>query len=298
MQLLTKFTLWIFKKMSELSMDRLYRIAEIMTIAASTFRIFPFNRNIRNSLNAAFPEYSQETLKEIEKKHYKCLCENVAEFIASSRYTCEEMKQKMRYKNLEILDELFKTHKFVICYCGHMSGYELFTGLPLWRENYGMCNYYQATPDNQQIEEWACQRRERFGAEGIPIQTPLRKILCIKQQLESGTTTKRGYVLGSLADFPPKDSSATGSFFFFNKRIKGLVGTERIGKKIDAAYVYARMLRVGRGEYEVELIPLHNQQDDSPYQHTQAFYRELEKNIRLQPEIWLMWAYSNLTERS
>ena len=57
------------------------------------------------------------------------------------------------------------------------------------------------------------------------------------------------------------------------------------------AFVYARVIRRRRGFYEVKFIPMHPQTepDVDQYAYTREFVRQLDLNIREQPEIWLQW---------
>ena len=284
--------IWLFEQLAKLPINKLYRIADIMFYALSHATILPIHRRVRKRLQEFFSEYDTAKLSEIERLHYKCLCDNVVEVMSLTRFSEEELRDAIVYKNIEVLDRIFSRNRFVVCYSGHFAGFEFLAGYPKLRNQYGMFSYYNMT-DNKTIDSWVRKRRERFGAVCIPIQYPMRHIIKCKHDMDAGQTEKQGYVLGSLADFQPRKSAATGIVTFFNRDEEVLVGTERMGNILEAEYVYANITRPQRGKYEVEFIPLDISDIEHPFPYTQAFYSELEKNIQQQPEIWMMWGGTN-----
>lgn len=284
--------MWFFEKLAQKPLCKLYQLSDAIFWVISHATIFPFHRNVRNHLRLCFPEYDNAKIAEIANLHYRCLCDNIAETIAASNFSDKEMKGSMIYKNIEVIDALFKQNRFIICYGAHMVGFELFSGFPLWRNQFGLLTYYNANSNNKVVDRWVRKRRERFGAVCIPTHHPLRQIIKTQQEMEKGNSVKQGYIIGSLADFTPKDSSAKGRVSFFNSNVNVLIGTERIGNMLNAAFVYAHITRPARGKYEVEFIPLDVADNSGQFPYTQAFYNELEKNIRQQPELWNMWGMS------
>ena len=229
-----------------------------------------------------------EDVAEIENKHYKVLCNYAAEFIHMGNIDADEIKQRMKYKNIELMQTLLKEHKYVCCYCGHMAGYEWFVGLPLWIKDVAMCNFYQAS-NYELLDNWICKRRSQFGAININIKYPLRKILQLKEEIEHGHSPYNSMIIGSLADLSPKSSSSSTEATLFDYKISVLTGTERIAKKLNAAFLYAKISLIRQGYYEIELKELKpsNPADENAY--TIEYVKELEKNVKEQPELWMMW---------
>ncbi|MBR5104992.1 MAG: hypothetical protein IKU93_00995 [Alistipes sp.] len=281
--------IWIFERLAKLPMNKLYRIADIMFYVLTHATILPIHRKVRKRLKEFFPEYDAAKLSEIERLHLKCLCDNVVEVMALYRFSEEELRDAVVYKNIEVLDKIFGRNRFVVCFSGHFAGFEFLAGYPILRNEYGMFSYYNMSIKNKTIDSWVRKRRERFGVVCIPIQYPMRHIIKCKHKMDAGKSEKLGYVLGSLADFQPCKGAATGVVTFFNKDEDVLVGTERMGNILEAEFVYANITRPQRGKYEVEFIPLDTSYIEHSFPYTQAFFSELEKNIRQQPEIWMMW---------
>lgn len=277
----------LYDLMSAISINKLYCVSNVISLVLIRCRIFPFHKTIRKSIKTLLQIEDEEAAK-IEKKHLKCMCDFAAEFLHMGKISKEEVKQHMTYKNIELLESILQEGKNVCCYCGHMIGYELFVGLPLWLPNVAMCNFYHA-PELKFIDEWMCKRRSRYGAISIDIKNPLRKLLKLKNDIESGKSQYKGLVLGSLADLPPNSTSSSAQMTFFNKSVPFLTGTERVGRKLNATFLYAKIKIKERGYYEIELVELKPNDPSSVNAYTKEFVKELEQNIKEQPELWMMW---------
>lgn len=141
------------------------------------------------------------------------------------------------------------------------------------------------------MDDFVGKVRSRYGAKFIPTTSPLKTLLALKQKTTPGV---QKYLIGSLADLNPMGKAAHSSPFF-EGRVSAYCGTERVGRKLNAAFFYAKMLRTGRGCYEVELCPLvPSGTPRSEYPVTDMYFRQLEENIRQQPELWMLWATSRL----
>ena len=123
----------------------------------------------------------------------------------------------------------------------------------------------------------------------INIKYPLRKILQLKEEIEHGHSPYNSMIIGSLADLSPKSSSSSTEATLFDYKISVLTGTERIAKKLNAAFLYAKISLIRQGYYEIELKELKpsNPADENAY--TIEYIKELEKNVKEQPELWMMW---------
>ena len=78
---------------------------------------------------------------------------------------------------------------------------------------------------------------------------------------------------------------------FLNHDTSFFIGTERIGKQIDAAIYYVRVERIKRGYYRgtFELMSLHPKEYPD-YELTDMYARRLEEQIRREPAYWL-WTH-------
>lgn len=276
---------WLSKK----ELTSLYKISDLFALIVVNLSILEFYKKAHRNFISAFPDRNSFQIKEIEKKYYHSLCGFMAESIKSIDFTAEEMKQRVKYKNLDTLNSLLNKYKYVVCYSGHVANYEWMVGLPLHIQGYTMCNFYFSADANNPIEKHVKQTRSRFGAKLIPTKSPIKEIIKLKDLVENEQIPHKGFVIGSLADLPASAKDAY-RVKFLNKSYKVQTGTEKIGRKLNAAFVYGYTRCITRGYYEIEIQELNpSDADFNMFAYTEDFFRHLEKNIQEQPELWMLW---------
>lgn len=249
-----------------------------------------FNQRIARNQQRCFPDRSHAELKHLHYLAVRTKIDFMAEFIKMPYRSKKSIKRRCVFTNLEVMDEAFKEHKFVICYCGHLVNYETLVSFPLHNVDYGMCHLYLAKNSRQsvllRIVLWS---RSRFGAINIPTYSPLRTLVQLRDELDSGKSAKKGYVFGTLADMDDRgDMPHYAAFFGYPFAVK--TGSERIGRKMDMAFVFAQITMPKRGFYEITFKKMEpKDKDTNPHAYTDEFVRLLEQNIKLQPELWLQW---------
>ena len=138
----------------------------ILNMCLRTFEIVarlllhtPVFHNLRTNLDHSFPNLSKKEKEKIAHNHLRAVKQFAFDFIKSLKANEKYMKDKVEFKNLEILDELFQTTPFVVCFSGHLLDYEMLINLPLFRSEFAMCNIYQSTDTNDVFEKWICEER-------------------------------------------------------------------------------------------------------------------------------------------
>lgn len=246
-------------------------------------------------MRCAFPDKNKAELCEIEKKYYDKICDFAVESMKTSSFSCSDIVSRVEYKNLNVLLKLLNEYKYVICYSGHVANYEWMIGLQLAIPGYRVFNYYLSADGKNPIEKFIKETRSKFGATLIPVSSPLRELLCAKNDIENGISDAEGFVLGSLADMGSRLKNSH-KINFLGQTTGVQTGTERVGRKLGAAFVYGKICCKERGYYEIEIHELTPKDVNSNiYAYTDEFYRHLEKNILEYPELWLMWGTYNST---
>ena len=285
-KLSVKFYLWL----STIDLDKLYRIADKIGGIAAIAVLFDYHKNTRVNMASAFPEKDKDELRMIRKAYFKMACHFAVETASAISFSQEEMRKRMTYKNIDLLRKLLDEHKYVVCYSGHVANYEWMTGLPLEIPGYGMCNFYKSTSiENNLLADFIKRKRGRFGARLIPTSSPLREIVNYRDEIENKRNEDKGFVIGSLSDMYD-DSDNAHIVKLFNWSFRPYTGTERIGRRLNAAFLYGKISCRNRGFYEMTFEQL--QPEDSktnPFAYTDDFFRHLERNIREHPELWMMW---------
>lgn len=270
--------------LSKLSIRKLYAIGDVISRLIGHA---PIHEEMLEKIEQAFPDTEASWRNELIKKYFRCTTSFVAEFLKYTTWPKEEVVERMTYLNLDLLKGLLAERKYVVCYSGHFVNYELFAGLPHWIEGYGVCNFYD---DNSRkypyLDKWLKTIRDRNGAISIPISSPLRPILKLHSAVEAGESDIKGFVIGSLSDIPRRGPHSQ-KVFVMGQEVPLATGTEKIGRRLGAAFVYAHISCPRRGYYTVTLKELH---PDSSGSYMAAYIEALEANIREQPELWLMWS--------
>ncbi len=287
MEIIARLVLCLYTHISKIPLRWLYAVADFFGWFMSNIRIFPIHKVVRRRILQAFPYESEIWRKQTEKDFYHKASDFGAEFIKQISWRNDEILSRLHVTNIQLLMNLLEQHKYVVCYGGHFVNYELFTALPMYLVDYGMCNFYDDTIRSTYptLDQWIQNLRSRCGSINIPISSPLRTILRLNDEIINGRSQLKGFVIGSLLD-----TRKLGP----NERITSIMGeefplhygTEKIGIRLGAAFVFAHMTCPKRGQYEVTLKQL---QPDEEGSYMKAYIEALECNIRQHPALWLMW---------
>ncbi len=287
MNIIAQIVLRLYALISKLPLNWLYVAADVSSWFVSHVRVFPFNELVRKRLSQAFPEESEDWIRNMDTMYYKKIADFGAEFVKYISWNSDDLTNRMHFKNVELLKKLLDEHRYVVCYSGHFVNYELFTGFPIQLSHYGMCSFYDDSiqSDFPFLDCWLKNLRSRFGCKCIPISSPLKPILQLYEEIETGKSDLKGFVLGSLLD-TRKIGANKQTAMIMGEEFPLHYGTEKIGKLIGAAFVYAHIECTVRGQYEVTIEQLKPDTDGS---YMNAYLNALERNIRKQPFLWLMW---------
>ena len=126
--------------------------------------------------------------------------------------------------------------------------------------------------------------RNQFGGKSIAMKETLRRIIELKRD-------KQKCIIGFISDQTPKWNSIHHWCNFLHRETPVFIGTEKIGKQVDALIYYADVKRVKRGYYHCEFKPMtHNTKGVPDYQLTDQFTSLLEQMIKKNPAYWL-WSH-------
>ena len=290
MKIAELYVVIFYRILSSIPPKILYKLSDWLAFIAYRIRIFPFQTITRNNLQKAFPHYSLSEIYQIEREYYKRACDFAAESIMF--YSSKGPNLTVDFKNIELLERLQKKHPFIICYSGHFLNYEILTLFPREMKNINLYCYYQPSGFTN-IDNLTIKFRSRHGAKLIPTTYPLKSI-----SSTTNNTCNNISILGSLADIMPQ-TKHTHITHLFGQKIRAYYGTEKIGRKLNATFVYTRMKRIERGHYQVNFIPINSNNKKymkSPYTTTDDFFDCLEENIRKQPDLWMLWGTSRFKQ--
>ncbi|MGN1236246.1 MAG: lysophospholipid acyltransferase family protein [Bacteroidaceae bacterium] len=250
------------------------------------YYIIRYRRKIvRKNLTNSFPEKDITEIKKTERKFYRFFCDYFVENIKALTMKKENMMKRMRFENLELVDNLFQDKQFIFLYLGHFCNWELIASLKWWLpQQYDTAQLY-AKLHNKHIDRLFFKIRSRYGGENINKKESLRRIIAIQK-------TGQKTLIGFISDQGPKRESIHLWVDFLNQDTPVFTGTERIAKKVDAGVIYGEVRRVKRGYYSCKFKPI----TDDPksfgeHEMTRLYMKMLEADIRRDPARWL-WTHN------
>ena len=234
--------------------------------------------NLRNS----FPEKSNNEIRTIARKFYRHLFDQMIESIALIHMSPKRILKHMRFKNLEVFEDLYKKNKGVILVSGHYGNWEWLISLQMLVSHKTLAIYKQL--NNKYFDRMFTNMRSQYGMTPVKMNSILRELINREQKNELTLTY-------SLGDQRPLFRHIQYWTRFLNQDTPVYLGTEKIARKKDLAVVFLKMRKIRRGIYETVFIPLfENSRETKEHEITDKYLSILEKTIIERPEFWL-WTH-------
>lgn len=234
--------------------------------------------NLRNS----FPEKSDEEIKQISKKTYRNLTDQVIESFYLLHMSKKGILKRFEYKNPELLDSYFDSGRSIILLCGHFGTWEMMVSLPLVIKHKVLAVYQpQNFKDFDRIYHYVSRR---FGLKPVPMKEIYREITESKSRNELTLT----FLLGDQSPPPGRIKYWTT---FLNQDTAAITGYDRIAQKMDQAVLYMDIHWKKRGYYEIHFQEITDQpRKEEEFAITEDYFKALENTIKRRPELWL-WTH-------
>ena len=240
---------------------------------------------VRKNLKESFPEKDEAELRIIERGFYHFFCDYLVESVKLMTISKENIMKRMRFKGTELLEESIQSGQSCAMYLGHLCNWEWVTSLPFWITPKAHCGQIYHPIENKAIDKLFLRLRQRLGAECIPMQETLRKVVDYRR-------TNTPVVIGFISDQKPHWVNIHHWVDFLHHDTPVLTGTERIVRKMNYAVFFLDIKRVRRGYYEAEIkLITREPQKMKDYEITDIYFKMLEQSICQAPELWL-WSHN------
>ncbi|KAA6340220.1 Lipid A biosynthesis lauroyltransferase [termite gut metagenome] len=240
---------------------------------------------VRKNLTESFPDKVEKEIIGIEKKFYAFFCDYIFETLKLLSISKASLGKRMKFKNVEELDEYVCQGRSCGMYLGHYCNWEWITSLPMHTHEQVVCGQIYHILENKAFERLCLRLRERYGAICIPMGETLRKVIAFRNE-------SKPFIIGFISDQVPLWNSIHYWTNFLNHDTPVFTGTERIAKQTNLVVYYADITRPKRGYYVCEFRRLTDSPTDFPgYEITEMYMRELEKTIIKAPQYWL-WTHN------
>ena len=248
-------------------------------------RKFYRTKVVRENLRTAFPDKSEQELKEIERKFYHQFCDNFVEDIKMLSMSKEEMMRRITFSGLE---EIKKRHDagqpLHFLYLSHFGNWEWISSINYSLQPWCTSGQIYHHIYNKVMNRLFIELRGQYGGVNIEMKETFRRILQLRKE-------GKNYTIGFISDQQPKWNSIHHFVPFLNHDTAVFIGAEHIARKVDAFMTYGRMSRPKRGYYHLDIIPMEDHPATLPENTlTNRYFELLEADIKEHPEMWL-WTH-------
>ncbi len=237
---------------------------------------------VYSNLEKAFPETEKAGIKRIAKKFYHHLCDLLLEQAIFHFYSESKALKRMKYKNPELLNELYGKGKQVMAVLGHYGNWEYMASLGL-AIDYPVVAIYKPLR-NKYFDGMVMKNRNAFGVIPVPMEKIARKLMEYHRNNTPVLTL-------NLGDQRPLYHQIQYWTKFMGRDTPMFLGTEKLARKLDASVVFLKIRKLKRGRYEMEAeLICESPEGLKPFEITNRHVQILEDLIREEPAYWL-WSH-------
>lgn len=276
----------LIRILSLLPLPVLYCITDYLVYPLVRYIIRYRLKIVHTNLRLSFPEKTKKEHAALVNAFYHHFTDVIAEIIYGYRISDEEMRERMVFENMEVLEKLAHKKHGVIAYLGHMCNWEWIADVGKQFSDKSMVehNVYRKQK-NASVDKAMLMIRSKRGGECVEKNALLRKLVQLRH-------VDYPFVIGFIADQKPSRKHSRVWTTFLQQETAFLDGGEILARKFDLGVVYVHVICSKRGYYRVhfEVItddPLNMKEN----QITLEYSRLLEANIHEQPERWL-WSHN------
>lgn len=267
---------------SLLPMWVLYRISDVLYLLI--FHVVKYRRKlVVHNLATSFPEKSKAEIAKIERDYYSWFCDYIVETIKMTSISEKEMKRRMRFEGLEMIEEVKARGCDSTCYLGHYCNWEWISSIA------SNCSvqigqiYHEL--ENDVMNRIFLKIRGRFGSTSIKMSQTLKTLVRWKK---SGICSCTGYISDQVPGYHDMHCWP----MFLNHDTPVYTGPERMARILGGAVFYFDIYRPKRGYYVCKVVKMCDDiKEMKNFEPTLKYFELLEGSIRRAPAYWL-WSHN------
>lgn len=278
--------LLIIRIFSLLPLSLLYDIADYIIYPLVRYVVRYRLKLVRKNIRLSFPEKSEDERNAIIDAFYHHFADIFVEIIYGYRASDEEMRQRVVFENLEVLEDLARKKHGVIAYLGHMCNWEWIADVGKQLADNSIVAYFvYRKQKNANADKAMLLLRSKRGGECVEKNQLLRKLVQLRH-------ADHPFVIGLIADQKPSPRNAHTWTTFLNQDTAFLEGGEVLSRKFNLGVVYANITSPERGYYRIHFEVITDNPNSLPENEiTLSYARLMEANIRQHPACWL-WTHN------
>ena len=233
---------------------------------------------VKKNLSLAFPEKTQQEIKQLAKLFYRQLAEVAVEIIKARILQADDYAKRVIIKNPEIFDKYRSQQQPVIVLSIHACNWEWMLHAMSTQLDIPIDAVYKPL-HNETVDRLIYGIRSRFGTRALSMQESTRDVVKRRREFR---------LFAMVADQSPISRERSYWSTFMNQPAAFYQGSEKIAKLTKYPVVFAAMKRISTGHYQIEFQTL----TEPPYEKDShnildSYIAAAEKTIREQPESWL-----------
>jgi len=235
-----------------------------------------------------YPDTKEKELIKIQKRFFKHFVDSLIEGIKAFTISEKSIKKRYAYKNIALIDKLYKEGKSVILVSSHYANWEWVIGLSLHTEIdfYGSYTKIQ----NKNFEKVIKDSRSKYGMKCVKSSEIIKGIVKNVKQQKQGL-----YLL--ISDQSPQIKKNQYWSKFLNVQVPIFTGAEMISKKFDFAVVNMNTTKIKRGYYESEFELITDTPKELPKNAiTNSYLHLTEAHIHNEPNYYL-WSHKRFKHK-
>lgn len=238
---------------------------------------------VYDNLRRAFPEKTEDEIKQIARASYRNLMDVTLETLKSYTMPLAEIQRRCPPVNPELVNQYLDRGQSVILAGSHYNNWE-YTGISMPPAFHGATVTAYKPISNRLIDTYVNWTRARTGMVLISMDSTFAVIRQREREQQRSV-----YVL--LSDQSPSSKKSAHWVDFLGRDTASLPGLDVLARKFKLPVLYYHVRRGKRGFYKVEYFDIcTNPAEAAEADITRAYARRLEEIIREQPENWL-WSH-------
>ena len=216
------------------------------------------------------------------------MCDMFLEMIKTMSISSEEMKERFKITNIELLKEYEQKNKSIILLAAHYASWEWL--LSINESTSFKCYGVYKKVNNKYFDSKVRAIRSKFKSELV---TTDNTIALINDNEKNGIMS----LYGLASDQSPQVHKTFHWQQFMGITVPVHTGAEMLAKRYDLEVVFAKVKKVKRGYYEATFVPIANNPKSIPdYEITDAYLKEVEQQILEAPEFYF-WTHKRWKHR-
>lgn len=273
---------WLLLGLSKLPFPVLYLLADFFYIIL--YHLVGYRKKVvAANLANAFPEKTEDERAELARLFYRNLCDVIVETLKLASISPEELRRRIRFTNLSLLQDNINAGASVIVLGSHLANWE-------WALSGGAVSFgFQVDgvykPLTNDFFEWFMLRsRSRLGAHLFKMKDTLRDLISRKHIPRA---------ISMLSDQTPPRGEIQYWTTFLHQDTPFFVGGDKLAASFKYPVLFLGAKRVKRGFYEFGFELIHDGKTELPkndYIITETYARFLERWINDNPADYL-WSH-------